>query len=105
MPEEDKALGKRILYELKPCTLGQLYFRKTLLERLCLSWGKKLGAERGITFAFINFWLKKRFDFSWLFTFKSPNQATTTSMKSWIGKISFFRIRLNISGVIRLRNF
>jgi glycosyltransferase involved in cell wall biosynthesis len=61
-PDEDKALGNRIRYELKHALWSANFEPAQGFVRL----GEEIGLK-GITFTFYKFWLKKRFDFSWLY--------------------------------------
>jgi glycosyltransferase involved in cell wall biosynthesis len=61
-PEEDKALGKRILYELKHALWSANFEPAEGFVKL----GQEIGLK-GIRFGIYKFWLKKRFDFSWLY--------------------------------------
>jgi hypothetical protein len=61
-PEEDKALGKRILYELKHALWSANFEPAAGFVKL----GEEIGLK-GIKFAIYKLWLKKRYDFSWLY--------------------------------------
>ncbi len=61
-PEEDSALGKRILFELKHALWSANFEPAEGFVKL----GKEIGL-RGVEFAIYKYWLKKRFDFSWLY--------------------------------------
>jgi glycosyltransferase involved in cell wall biosynthesis len=61
-PEEDKALGKRILYELKHALWSANFEPAEGFVKL----GEEIGLK-GIRFAIYGYWLKRRFDFSWLY--------------------------------------
>jgi len=61
-PEEDKALGRRILYELKHALWSGNFEPAEGFVKL----GEEIGLK-GLEFSFYKFWLKRRFDFSWLY--------------------------------------
>ena len=61
-PEEDKALAKRILYELKHALWSANFEPAEGFVKL----GEEIGLK-GIRFAIYRYWLKRRFDFSWLY--------------------------------------
>jgi glycosyltransferase involved in cell wall biosynthesis len=61
-PDEDKALGNRILYELKHALWSANFEPAEGFVKL----GEEIGLK-GIIFTIYKFWLKKRFDFSWLY--------------------------------------
>jgi len=60
--EEDRALGKRILYELKHALWSANFEPAQGFVKL----GEEIGLK-GLEFTFYKFWLKKRYDFSWLY--------------------------------------
>jgi hypothetical protein len=60
--EEDVALGKRILYELKHALWSANFDPAEGFVKL----GEEVGLN-GITFSIYKFWLKKRYDLSWLY--------------------------------------
>lgn len=60
--EEDIALGKRILHELKHALWSANFDPAVGFVKL----GEEVGLN-GIRFAIYKFWLKKRYDFSWLY--------------------------------------
>lgn len=61
-PEEDKALGRRILYELKHALWSANFEPAEGFVKL----GEEVGLK-GLKFFIYKFWLKRRFDFSWLY--------------------------------------
>lgn len=61
-PEEDLALRKRVLYELKHALWSANFEPAEGFVKL----GDEIGLK-GIMFSIYKFWLKKRFDFSWLY--------------------------------------
>jgi glycosyltransferase involved in cell wall biosynthesis len=61
-PEEDIALGKRVLHELKHALWSANFEPAAGFVKL----GKEIGLK-GLIFTFYKLWLKKRFDLSWLY--------------------------------------
>ncbi len=62
IPEENEALKKRILYELKHA----LWSANFEPAQGFVDLGEEIGMK-GLVFAFYKFWLKNKFDFSWLY--------------------------------------